>query len=89
MKWLKFTLALALSIGFAYLGFNLPANFRSVDGRVLASAGKGTQAIQENAQTRLDQDQVGPVRLMREAGLAKFSQEKIDEVTNHQYYYLE
>ncbi|MBT3470954.1 MAG: hypothetical protein HN467_16695 [Opitutae bacterium] len=87
MKWLKFTLALALSIGFAYLGFNLPANFRSVDGRVLASAGKGTQAIQENAQTRLDQDQVGPVRLMREAGLAKFSQEKIDEVTNHQYYY--
>lgn len=87
MKWLKFTLALALSIGFAYLGFNFPANFRSVDGRVLASAGKGTQAIQENAQTRLDQDQVGPVRLMREAGLAKFSQEKIDEVTNHQYYY--
>ena len=87
MKWLKFTLALALSIGFAYLGFNLPANFRSVDGRVLASAGKGTQTIQENAQTRLDQDQVGPVRLMREAGLAKFSQEKIDEVTNHQYYY--
>ena len=87
MKWLKFTLALALSIGFAYLGFNLPANFRSVDGRVLASAGKGTQAIQENAQTRLDQDQVGPVRLIREAGLAKFSQEKIDEVTNHQYYY--
>ena len=87
MKWLKLTLALAFAVGFAYLGFNLPANFRSVDERVLATAGKGTQTIQENAQARLDQDQVGPVRLMRDAGLVTFSQEKIKEVTDHQYYY--
>jgi hypothetical protein len=87
MKWLKFILALAFAMGFAYLGFNLPANFRSVDERVLATAGKGTQTIQENAQARLDQDQVGPVRLMRDAGLVTFSQEKIEEVTDHQYYY--
>ncbi|MDE0821422.1 MAG: hypothetical protein OSA95_09885, partial [Opitutales bacterium] len=87
MKWLKFILALAFAMGFAYLGFNLPANFRSVDERVLATAGKGTETIQENAQARLDQDQIGPVRLMRDAGLVTFSQEKIEEVTDHQYYY--
>ena len=61
MKWLKFTLFLILAVCFAYLGVNLPSNFRSIDERVLSTAGKGKLTIQELAQARMEQDQVGPL----------------------------
>ena len=87
MKWFKFTLALLLAAAFAYLGFNLPSNFRSLDRRVLATAGKGTQTIKELAEARIEQDQVGPVKLMLAAGLVDISEEKVQKATDRQYYY--
>ena len=87
MKWFKFTLALLLAAAFAYLGFNLPSNFRSLDRRVLATAGKGTQTIKELAEARIEQDQVGPVKLMLAAGLVDISEDKIQKASDRQYYY--
>jgi len=87
MKWFKFIVTFLLAVGFAYLGFNLPSNFRSVDPRVLATAGKGTQTIQELAQARMEQDLVGPVKLIQAAGLAEVSDAQIQDAVHRQYYY--
>jgi len=87
MNWLKFTMALVLALGFAYLGFNFPANVRSVDERVLKWAGKGTQSIQDLAETRMEQDLVSPVKLFLDAGLVDIPAAKIKEAYSRQYYY--
>ena len=90
MNWLKIFLAMLFAVSFAYLGFNLPANFRSVDPRVLEAAGNlqdKNKDIQKLAMDRLSQEQSSPVRLISEAGLIRVDPKEIERVANLQPYY--
>ena len=90
MNWLKVFLAMLFAVSFAYLGFNVPANFRSVDKRVLQAAGNiggKNKDIQKLVMDRLSQQQSSPVRLIMEAGLVKVDPEEVERVANLQPYY--
>ena len=87
MNLLKVFLATIFAIGFAFLGFNLPSNIRSVDPRVLAKAGEGTKELQQLALDRLSHEQISPVRKLVEAGLVDIDPAEFKRVSLLKDYY--
>ena len=87
MNLLKVFLATIFALGFAFLGFNLPSNIRSVDPRVLAKAGEGTKELQQIALDRLSHEQISPVRKLVEAGLVNIDPSEFDRVSQMKGYY--
>jgi len=87
MNLIKVFLAMVFALGFAFLGFNLPSNFRSVDPRVLATAGEETKDLQTLAMDRLAQEQSSPVKLLKEAGLVQVAPDEINRIAGLRSYY--
>jgi len=87
MNLLKVFLATIFAVGFAFLGFNLPSNIRSVDPRVLAKAGEGTKELQQIALDRLAHEQISPVRKLVEAGLVDIDPSEFQRVSLLKDYY--
>ena len=87
MHLLKVFLATIFAFGFAFLGFNLPSNVRSVDPRVLAKAGEGTKPLQQLAMDRLSHEQISPVKMLIKAGLVDIDPIEIERVSELKHYY--